>query len=83
MTAPCYGKSALFDSPSPIAHVQAAAICATCPMLAACTRLRDDVLSDNALRSEAEGTWAGKLLDPYGAKRKRDRARYERKRGAA
>jgi len=48
---PCRGRSALFDATDYASHRQAAALCATCPIIETCRELRNG----------AEGTWGGKL----------------------
>ena len=53
---PCAGRPLLFESVAGVDHIQAKAICATCPMsmLAACQRLADE-------QTYHDGTWAGQL----------------------
>ena len=53
--APCAGKSALFDSIHAGDHLEARALCDTCPVVEWCASQRGRY---------GEGTWGGKL---YGA----------------
>lgn len=69
--AKCLGRPELFDSTRWTDHVQARAICATCPVIEACRR-RLAFAQDQALRSVdgPTGTWAGKLYGAHGRPRK-------------
>jgi len=59
----CEGRWELFDSLEPSAHEQAAAICATCPMLRECrAELATAKLLAPAAYAGPQGTWAGKLI---------------------
>lgn len=57
---PCYGKWDLFDSTDPADHREAKALCDTCPTLAACQKLLDDLLRSHNSVAGPEGTWAGR-----------------------
>lgn len=54
----CYGLSRYFDSTDPNDHEWCAKICHTCPALAECAALRDEMLAKDLV---IEGTWAGQL----------------------
>lgn len=63
MNAPCHGQSVRFDSTLLAEHMEAAKLCATCPVIDACQRLLED--SQNAWQHRSggpEGTWAGQLV---------------------
>lgn len=63
--APCVGLWNLFDSTRPDHHASAAKKCATCPVIAACERRRDDLLAGSRTTElNTVGTWAGQLLSP-------------------
>lgn len=59
--ARCVGQWDLFDSTAPADHIKAAALCATCPALAACEQRRAWCEDDLASKVELVGTWAGLL----------------------
>jgi hypothetical protein len=56
----------LFDSTDTKDHAEAAAICATCPMLTACRKLLDATAQEYGYDYSfgPRGTWAGKYLAP-------------------
>lgn len=64
--AACAGRWELFDSTQPADHQQAAAICATCPILAACmVRLEEERHEARHLGHRGGGpvgTWAGQRV---------------------
>ena len=59
---PCNGQSVIFDSTDVRDHAIARAICATCPMLAACRKRLEDVKADSLADYGPRGTWAGELF---------------------
>lgn len=63
---PCYGRAPLFDSVDMSAHIEAKALCDTCPVLAACeTNLQDTIRAHRFDYScGPRGTWAGRLMRP-------------------
>ncbi len=63
MTSPCAGQSRLFDSTLLTDHMEAAKLCATCPMIAECQERLEECASSWEGRSGGpEGTWAGQLI---------------------
>jgi hypothetical protein len=62
---PCAGKWVLFDSTDPADHVEAARLCATCPMRTECEQ-RLESARNRSHRPISEygpaGTWAGHLV---------------------
>lgn len=66
---PCYGRSDLFDATDLASHRRARAICASCPVLAACRKNLKQAKADQIIAGYGpEGTWAGLLLKPQGKK---------------
>ncbi len=64
---PCTGKALLFESRRPEHHIEAAALCAKCPAIAACEQnLRNTIAAYGPplASSGPRGTWAGKLIGP-------------------
>lgn len=58
----CEGQHKLFDSVHPAAHAEAKAICATCPVIAACREHRRAVQEAAYSSYGPRGTWAGELF---------------------
>lgn len=63
--APCRGQSDLFQSTHWADHLEAATLCADCPVFAACDAQREyEVATTRRACTTPAGTWAGQL---YGA----------------
>lgn len=63
MIAPCSGKSRLFDSTLISDHMEAAKLCAACPMVPTCqARLEESLAAWSGRSGKPEGTWAGQLV---------------------
>lgn len=71
---PCHGLHKIFESTDLADHAEAATICATCPMLDACDKLREDVQATSQPGYGPAGTWAGKLYGTPNRKPARSRA---------
>lgn len=61
-TPPCSGRWELFDSVHAADHMEARALCATCPVIDACRQLAANVASTAQPKCGPQGTWAGQLL---------------------
>lgn len=63
---PCAHNPALFESVNRADHRRAAAICATCPVIAWCAKNLAEVKAKYgyAPNMGPRGTWAGRLLNP-------------------
>lgn len=61
---PCAGEWRIFDSMDLYDHIEAKALCDTCPVLRECATLLADVKREGGILGQPEGTWAGKLHEP-------------------
>lgn len=61
---PCAGRSDIFDSTRPSDHLEAVALCHTCPIIDACRALLDDTRREWGYdeNNGPRGTWAGEFL---------------------
>jgi hypothetical protein len=62
---PCAGKWALFDSTDPADHIEAALLCAACPMRAECGQRLESARNKSHRPIHdygPQGTWAGRLI---------------------
>lgn len=64
MTAPCVGRSELFDSRDLNDHQEAKQLCRTCPIILECAGLLRDALAAVTDRHNGgpQGTWAGRFV---------------------
>lgn len=72
---PCAGQWSLFDSVNIHAHRRARVLCATCPLLTACTAELEATRNAAKPGYGPRGTWAGRLV---GVMKAEDRARTRR-----
>lgn len=61
-TPPCAAQPELFDSTDWFDHHRAQAICATCPLIAACRDRLRQAQELTMYDGGPEGTWAGQLI---------------------
>lgn len=63
---PCAGRWELFDSTDLADHLQAAAICQTCPLIVDCRKELEAAKRDAyvPIKYGPAGTWAGRLVGP-------------------
>lgn len=61
---PCHGRATLFEATTIAAHEEARALCATCPVLAACEATLRDTMRAHGYGPHygPRGTWAGRLV---------------------
>lgn len=76
--AACEGMTVLFDSTDWRDHIEAKAVCDTCPSILACARLLIDVRRGCSNGGMPQGTWAGQLYgSPHRERNESKRAKAE------